>query len=117
MSGTSRVLGNDGQPEEHCFQIGDMRAALPPLPTTEALLVAPGALAKPAAPARGKPTPLVESATSTKRLLVQLRARLRVVEREIRARRKLEGERAQLQRLISAAVSEQDNVRRIRSAG
>lgn len=37
-------------------------------------------------------------------LVKQLRARLREVEREIRARKKLEAEREQLQRLLAAAT-------------
>lgn len=52
-------------------------------------------------------------------VVAELRARLRVVNREIAARKKLESERAQILRLIDAAKAERQGgtVRRLRTAG
>ena len=50
-------------------------------------------------------------------MLRQMKARLREVKRGIAAAKKLERERDQLLRLIRAANTELDNVRRIRAAG
>ena len=50
-------------------------------------------------------------------LLKQLKARLRVVEREIKARKALEIEREQIKRLIAAANNERTNLRAIRATG
>lgn len=47
----------------------------------------------------------------------QLKARLRVVEREIKARALLEAERDQIKRLIAAAKNERTNLRAIRATG
>lgn len=52
-------------------------------------------------------------------VVAELRSRLRVVEREIKARKVLEAERSQILRLIDAAKAERQggNVRRLRTAG
>lgn len=52
-------------------------------------------------------------------VVAELRARLRVVDREIKARKTLESERAQILRLIDAAKAERQggNVRRLRTTG
>jgi hypothetical protein len=111
MSG--QVVDEHGNALAHCFQIGeDPRATRPqqiepnPAPVPRApVVVAPS---KPHA---------ASEAVSTRALLKQLKDRLRVVEREIKLRQRLESERSQLMRLISAAKLERDNVRRLRSAG
>lgn len=54
---------------------------------------------------------------STADVLRQLKARLRVVEREIKARKSLELERDQIKRLIAAAKNERSNLRAIRATG
>lgn len=63
--------------------------------------------------------PAGECPRSLAHVVRELRARLRVVEREIKARKTLESERAQLLRLIDAAKAERQggNVRRLRTAG
>jgi hypothetical protein len=118
-SGVSRVLDDDGQASSFTFQIGAMEAADPqPSPTREpmahAARLAPIARPAPVASARSASDATVLTAAQ---LISQLKARLRVVEREIRARKTLESERGQLKRLIDAALTERDNVRRLRSAG
>jgi hypothetical protein len=105
------------QVSEHTFEIGGMGDA--PLMTVTA----------PLAPAPVVPQPIIVSAQrpvdefdhaaplSAAKMLAQMKARLRVVKREIAAAKKLERERDQLQRLIRAANTELDNVRRLRAAG
>lgn len=122
----SHVLDERGLPQEHCFQIGEqgatnMKAPAPqpppaqvqqalPLQMTAEKVVAPVAAA--ATQPSSEPAVL-----STRQLMAQLRARLRVVEREIKARKTLEQERDQIRRLIGAAQQERNNLRRIRVAG
>src|SRR5262249_14358775 len=112
----SRVLDTDGNVTDHCFQIGDMAASVPrvPAPSLEVAQppASPRSIQKTQTPS-GQP----DTVLTTRQLLSQLRARLRVVEREIKSRRTLEKERDQLRRLILAAETERDNLRRIRAAG
>lgn len=53
---------------------------------------------------------------TTKQLVAQLKSRLKEVEREIKIRKSLEQERAQIARLLDAAKNE-NNLRRLRAAG
>lgn len=114
-------LDEHGNAAAHCFQLGareeaPTRQQMPP----EAFAPLPqpvtprGSSAPSAIVAR---TALEHSPLSTRVLLSQLRKRLRIVEREIKARKALEEERAQIKRLMGAAVAESDNLRRIRAAG
>lgn len=124
---TTPALNEHGQPEQHVFQLGAGPVAQPPKagPASEfevsaaelADVVAPpprGAAAQQAqvAKAPAEPKPL-----STADVLRQLKARLRVVEREIKTRKTLEAERDQIQRLITAAKNERSNLRAIRATG
>jgi hypothetical protein len=123
MAGTSPVRDNDGNIQEHVFQIGDMAAAAPgvadpepsPPPASAPQKRAAQAVRPPAQPAAPAAAPSQQ--LSTRQIVAQLKARLRVVEREIKTRRALEKERDQIKRLIAAALTEHDNVRRLRSAG
>lgn len=113
MSATTGVLDETGKVQEHCFQIGDDPRAVRPVE-----VAAPVSQSAPVArPAQRAPIAAPSGPIPTSQILRQLRERLRVVEREIKLRKDLESERAQLKRLIGAAKSEQDNVRRLRSAG
>lgn len=115
----AHVLDGNGDVASHCFQLGgDPRDAKPAAVAEQRQTVVTTASARQVTPAATKPT--VQSADtplSTAQILKQLRQRLRVVEREIKARKALEKERQQIQRLIQAALTETDNVRRLRSAG
>lgn len=104
----SHPRGESGEELPNVFEIGQGGAL--PAPTPEAPPPAPTPSAHRAAPGPAE-------AVSTQTILAQLRARLAVVKREIRARRKLEVEKNQLERLIRAAREEKDNVRRLRAAG
>ncbi len=53
---------------------------------------------------------------TTRQLVSQLKARLKEVDREIKIRKSLEQERAQIARLLDAAKNE-NNLRRLRAAG
>lgn len=104
MSGVTQV-------SEHTFEIGGMGGAAeplrvdPPLSSPAAVKIAREAItSNPKAP-------------TTRQILAQLRGRLRDVKRELRNKKALEREREQLQRLIKAATTELDNVRRLRAAG
>lgn len=75
-------------------------------------------------PARSQPQPghrappgFESKPVSTADVMRQLKARLRVVEREIKARALLEAERDQIKRLIAAAKNERTNLRAIRATG
>jgi len=96
------------QLSEHTFEIGGTgevaRVIAPAQPATAPIAVA-ARVADPSGP------------LSAAKMLQQMRARLREVKRQIAACKKLELERDQLQRLIRAANTELDNVRRIRAAG
>lgn len=100
-----QVLDEHGNVAENCFQISD-REHLPKLPAVT-INSAPTSRR-----AQKSSEPLAVGS-----VLKQLTDRLRVVEREIRRRSKLEQERDQLKRLISAAKIERSNLRRIRAAG
>ena len=102
------VRDSDGQPIAHLFQIGGQDVGPAPIIEEQRAIVVHKT------PAVGKPElePL-----NGKAIVSQLRARLRVVEREIKARKALEEERDALKRLIHAAKTDRDNVRRIRAAG
>jgi hypothetical protein len=104
----------------HTFEIGGMGAA--PTPMVDATApVAPSVTA----PAPNPPlaydfvtTPAAPTKPPTLRQqLAQMKARLREVRRELAVKKALERERDQLQRLIRAATTEIDNVRRLRAAG
>lgn len=121
MNGVAGVLDESGKIHDHCFQIGDQSS--PPAPARRQ---DPPQVAAPVAPqTTTTAAPAVELTAkkasaqplTTRRLLADLKARLRVVEREIKARKTLEKERDQIQRLIAAANNELDNLRRIRAAG
>ena len=121
MSAVSGTFDENGNNDGHSFQIGDFRGfeQLKEVPMPVAPVTAPVVSAPPvAAPV---PTTVVASAPAavltTAKLLSQLRARLRVVEREIKQRKTLEQERDTIKRLIAASLNERDNVRRLRSAG
>lgn len=104
----------DGKAIPHCFQIGGQEPGpAPKLDDQEWKSAQPLVLTGPTA----KPSAKAPETRTTKTLVAELRARLRVVEREIRARKSLEDERDSLRRLIAAAKSETNNVRRIRAAG
>lgn len=102
------------QVSEHVFEIGGMGASVAQEPPAapEATPVLP--TSKPA-PTRFISAP--EAPLNTRAILAQLKTRLRDVKREIARLRNLERERDQLQRLIKAANTELDNVRRLRAAG
>ncbi len=102
------------QISEHTFEIGGMGAAAQQPPPREFTAPPAAVLARVHAQAVSAGT---SRATDCRALLKQLRTRLREVKREIKAKKSLEQERDQLQRLIRAATNELDNVRRLRSAG
>jgi len=126
---TSQALDESGQPDPHVFQLGagpvapaahaaagefdvssaELAAVVPPPVRGQA---APRATAEPVAPAASGSKPV-----STAEVMRQLKARLRVVEREIKARKLLEFERDQIMRLIAAAKNERNNLRAIRATG
>jgi hypothetical protein len=124
----SRVLDASGNVQPHTFQIGGGTDEVVP-PAWATRQHAPLPVAPVAAPMAHVATQAIQSASpdpkrspsgavlSTKQLLADLRARLRVVEREIKVRKSLDQERDQIRRLIKAAQQERDNVRRIRAAG
>lgn len=121
LKGASPVIDEHGQVDAHCFQIGDeprasASATLEHLPAKFADAVVFGPPGPENRPIRLSPQKSSE-ALSTRKLLTQLRARLRDINREIATRKKLEAERDQIRRLISAAEAERNNVRRIRAAG
>lgn len=109
MSAASQVLDEHGRVSPNSFQIGDDAQAAPAF--------VPPVPAQSAEPARHAPAKSKASQLSTRQLISQLKARLRVVDREIKARKELERERAQIQRLLIAATTERDNLRRIRETG
>jgi hypothetical protein len=104
------------QVSAHTFEIGGMGASVPEPAEFEQQLT-------PAATAKSQPKAIKSSPEQpgarldTRALLAQLKTRLRDVKREITRLRGLERERDQLQRLIKAANTELDNVRRLRAAG
>lgn len=112
---TIPVVGEDGAVSENCFQIGGQGAA--PAEQAQPIPQSPPAQSMAPKQARAAAESSAPAVLSTRQLLSQLRARLRVVEREIKTRKALEEERGQIKRLISAALTERDNVRRIRDAG
>lgn len=103
---------------EHTFELSELSDVVPPPMAARHIEAAqPAAHAVTQAPiAAPAPKPDAKPIT-TRALIASLRRRLRVVEREIRSRKSLEEEREQIQRLIAAATSERDTVRRIRAAG
>lgn len=119
------ALNERGQADGHAFQIGGSDDAPIFRPVAEVTAPSPPQLPVTVVPVAAPPSPVTpalvpasaETVMSTAKLLSQLRARLRVVEREIKIRSKLESERGQIKRLMSAAKQEQANVRRLRSAG
>ncbi len=131
MTRNGSVVDERGNVDGHCFElpggvggeadyvaIREARSAafadLAPKEFTGTARREPQAQPQPAATTTSeKPV----AALTAKQLISQLKARLRVVEREIRNRKQLERERDQIQRLISAATNERDNLRRIRVAG
>lgn len=112
MSAVS-VTDEHGRIAEHCFQLGDDPRARRAAPQTEQDPAPVKFTAQPAQRRHAQPS----STVTVAQLLKQLRARLRVVEREIKSRQKLEEERSQIKRLIAAALADRDNVRRLRSTG
>jgi hypothetical protein len=110
----AQVLDENGNGLAHTFQIGDdPRAARPVQVEPDPVVGRHRVVTQPAKPIKRDPS----ASLSTRELLAQLKTRLREVEREIKLRQRLEEERGQLKRLISAAKLERDNVRRLRSAG
>lgn len=110
MSGVTQVSA-------HTFEIGGMAAAAPSTALTPSQEPAEPPLAPHTKPVRaGLPAPHGKPPTA-RQILAQLRARLREVKRELSNKKALERERDQLQRLIKAATTELDNVRRLRAAG
>lgn len=114
-----QVRDETGAPDPHVFEIGGFASAVVPItepsahvaqPSSQLIAPAPVTPVAPESTPEGKPL-------TTRQLLAQLRARLRVVEREIKARQSLETERGQIKRLIAAAKTERNNVRAIRAAG
>jgi hypothetical protein len=73
----------------------------------------PAALPAKAVAAQAAPS----SATDVRALLGQLNARRKAVKAELKTKGALERELAQLERLMRAAKTELDNVRRLRAAG
>lgn len=98
------------QVSEHMFEIGGNGIPEIPESAPTTVTVKPRRATAPAVASTG-------SATDVRALLAQLRARLRDVKRELKAKKALEQEREQLQRLIKAATTELDNVRRLRATG
>jgi hypothetical protein len=126
---TSQALDESGRPDPHVFQLGagpvapqaatstgfdvsTAELADVVMPPQRAAQPTQAALAAPAATKQTEAKPL-----NTAEVMRQLKARLRVVEREIKARKSLETERDQIQRLISAAKNERNNLRAIRATG
>lgn len=112
------VLDENGEADAHCFQIGGMGATPQPVaPPVVASVAMPTQVIPPQHADRVAVAAGVKPPMSTRELLAQLRARLRVVDREIKTRKAFESERGQIQRLIHAATEDRNNVRRIRAAG
>jgi len=116
-----QVRDESGAPDPHVFEIGGFASApTPPVAEISLHAAQPAQVqAPPSATATQQaadPGAEVRPLT-TRQLLTQLNARLRVVEREIKLRKALEAERSQIQRLIAAAKIERNNVRAIRAAG
>ena len=97
------------QVSAHTFEIGGMGAAIP----QEA--PQPGPVRQ--TPARSVPAVTTEEPLTAASLLRQLKQRRRVVRAELKHKKRLETELAQIERLIRAATTELDNVRRLRAAG
>ena len=124
---TTNALTESGAPDPHVFQLGGG----PELPTQRAaseneisaaelaaVVPPPRVMAATPAPAvTHKSAPTTDAPLNTATVLRQLKARLRVVEREIKTRKTLEAEREQIQRLIAAAKNERSNLRAIRATG
>ncbi len=108
------------QVSEHTFEIGGSGAAPVAVeiggPVVQSVTAPPIMVPAPVAPVAVQPAASGRPLTA-RQLLTQLRARLREVNRELVTKKALEQERAQLQRLIKAATTELDNVRRLRAAG
>ncbi len=127
---TSQALDESGRPDPHVFQLGagpvapsastpsasefdvsaaELAGAVPP----------PGLAPRPqrAVPVARATVAVGDKPVSTADVMRQLKARLRVVEREIKARKLLEAERDQIMRLIAAAKNERNNLRAIRATG
>ncbi len=102
------------QISEHCFQFGgdDENDGMAGMAALKAATAASVAAVSPPPP---KPTPKSDKLT-TRQLVAQLKSRLKEVEREIKIRKSLEQERAQIARLLDAAKNE-NNLRRIRAVG
>lgn len=123
---TSHALNESGQPDPHVFQLGADPAAPQQRATSEhdISLAELGDVVAPPRPAPVTPqqsaapqVPVAPAPLSTASVLKQLKARLRVVESEIKARKSLESERDQIKRLIAAANNERTSLRAIRAAG
>lgn len=121
---TTHALNEHGEADPHVFQLGAGPVA-PQASSANGFDVSAAELADVVTPPqRGGPPQQTASAKpdeskplSTADVLRQLKARLRVVEREIKTRKSLERERGQIQRLITAAKNERTNLRAIRAAG
>lgn len=114
------VRSETGEADPHVFEIGGYASAAPPPVLAQQTVESAGteASALPVHATPALPERAVDGAPlTTRQLLAQLRARLRIVEREIKARQSLEVERGQIKRLIAAAKTERNNVRAIRVAG
>ncbi len=103
------------QVSKHCFQIGgddDSDNGFKDFAVLKA------AAAEPTSPSVQPQAPkkLASDKLTTKQLVSQLKARLKEVDREIKIRKSLEQERAQIARLLDAAKNE-NNLRRLRAAG
>jgi len=118
FAAVSNVPDDSGTPDPHVFQIGGVSFEEPPSraraeqPVAVAVTEARPVAVPVCAPISNSSAPIPAA-----KLISQLRARLRVVEREIKARKKLEAERDQIKRLIAAADNERNNLRAIRAAG
>ena len=117
FAAVSNVPDDSGTPDPHVFQIGGVSFEPPPRARAEQPVAVAVTEARPVAVPVCAPISNSSAPIPAAKLISQLRARLRVVEREIKARKKLEAERDQIKRLIAAADNERNNLRAIRAAG
>ena len=107
-----QIRGDSGELTT-AFQIGGQDLPVPQFVAAQQVVhVAPVA---PAALPTAAPTKRTEPKRTTRQIVAELNARLRIVEREIKNRSKLEQERDQIKRLIAAARP--NNLHRMKVAG
>lgn len=115
----SGAVVRDGQvlADSHVFEFGDQFAPRPQVEEPAAASAAAAPIETLTAAVNAKPAlPSALQPMTTAQLIRDLKNRLRVVEREIKARKTLEKERDQIRRLIQAAKQNKATVHAIKRA-